>query len=150
MGKTTPRLIDTAERRHFVIRLRKTGMTYQQISEATIARFGADGLPEGWDSRYAYKDVMRVLQGLNDEIREDGEELRELELMRLDRLFLAMYGQAIEGNQGAVDRCLRIMERRARLLGLDKPEEHTLSTPDGGPLIREVIIERDAKASDGD
>jgi hypothetical protein len=42
-----------------------------------------------------------------------------LEIDRLDGLFRACYPEALSGSLGHVDRVLRIMERRAKLLGLD-------------------------------
>lgn len=141
-GKTTPRLIATCERRTFVLDLRKRGVTYDRIALATIAHFGADNLPSGFDSLYAAKDVMRAIDKLNREINEDVDAIRTLELERLDRMFMEMYGQAIQGVAGAVDRCLRIMERRSKLLGLDKPPEIRIGGIEGAPPIREVIIER--------
>ena len=69
--------------------------------------------------------------------------MRTLELERLDKLWFAMYRQATQGNQGAVDRCIRIMERRAKLLGLDAPTKTELSTKDDKPIsIIEVILPR--------
>lgn len=51
--------------------------------------------------------------------QEQAEELRTLELERLDALFFAVYRDALAGDTRAVDACLRIMERRARYLNLD-------------------------------
>jgi len=47
-----------------------------------------------------------------------------LELQRLDDLYLIAYRAIIGGNSLAgIDRCLRIMERRSKLLGLDAAEK---------------------------
>lgn len=59
---------------------------------------------------------MRTLQAA---VREPTKELIELEVKRLDGLFMTAFPMAKQGVMGAVDRCLKIMERRARLLGLD-------------------------------
>jgi hypothetical protein len=99
-------------------------------------------LPSGWDERYAYKDVMRELEKYRNGMKEDVETIRDIEVQRLDALFLVSFGQAREGNLQAIDRCLRIMERRANLLGLDKPAELKIGGIEGAPPIREVIIER--------
>lgn len=113
--------VETQTRRLFVLGLRQAGVTYQQIAKSTIQKFGAENLPAGFDSRYAYKDVLRELrklQALNEGITS---EIRQLELQRLDVLLLGIWRQARDGNQGAIDRVLRIMKRRADLLGLDAP-----------------------------
>lgn len=67
-------------------------------------------------------------------LQQPAAELRELELDRLDRLQVRVWGKAIEGNVGAIDRVPRIMERRARLLGLDHAD---------GIAERVVQLERD-------
>jgi len=126
MGKgatTRKEALDTAERRKFVLNLRQSGATYPQIAEQALRHFGKDKLPRGWDERYAYKDVKRELDKMRDEMAEATEQIRELELMRLDRMMLALWSQAINGHQGAVDRILRIMKRRADLTGLDAPKK---------------------------
>lgn len=113
--------LETQTRRAFVIELRKSGATYDQIAQATIQKFGLGALPAGWDSRYAYKDVARELERVQGYVNGLAEDVKELEVQRLDRLLLAVWKKAAEGDLGAVDRALRIMERRARLLGLDAP-----------------------------
>ena len=51
-------------------------------------------------------------------------QVRDLELRRLDELCLSAYRAISDGNDLAgIDRCLRIMERRAKLLGLDAAEK---------------------------
>ncbi|MFJ3219693.1 hypothetical protein ACIPLC_27730 [Kitasatospora sp. NPDC086801] len=65
----------------------------------------------------------------------DIEELRALEGARLDRLYLVAYRRAVrDGELQAIDRALRIMERRARLLGLDQPVRTEITGHDGGPI----------------
>lgn len=102
---------DTAERDAAAARLRSQGLTYQEIAE----RLGfAD--PSG-----ARRAVERGL----DAIRAEGAEaLRELELHRLDLLHQRAWSELTRDDEDsqplqAIDRLLRIQERRARLLGLD-------------------------------
>jgi hypothetical protein len=63
----------------------------------------------------------RVMGSLKETLREPSDEVRKLELARLDALYWSVYPEALKGRYGAVDRCIRIMERRSRLLGLDAP-----------------------------
>lgn len=42
------------------------------------------------------------------------DEVRQLEMERLDALFVVMYPRAIDGDRLCVDPCFAIMERRAR------------------------------------
>jgi hypothetical protein len=141
-NNTHPDLIDTAIRRSFVLGLRRAGMTYARIAELAVENFGSDNLPSGWDERYAYKDVMRELEKYRNGLQEDAETIRTLEMERLDRLYQVAYRQATGGSMQAVDRCLRIMERRSKLLGLDLPTEILVGGLEGTPPVREVIIER--------
>jgi hypothetical protein len=59
------------------------------------------------------------------------EQLRALELERLDEMQAGVYGAALQGDLAALDRCLTIMERRCRLLGLDRYRD--------GKLIEEEV-----------
>jgi hypothetical protein len=64
-----------------------------------------------------------VQEGLQATVGEPAEEVRALEAFRLERLYKVCYGYAIRGDGAAIDRCLKIMERKAKLLGLDQPAE---------------------------
>ncbi|MEU8040910.1 hypothetical protein [Streptosporangium sp. NPDC049078] len=97
---------DTIQRERKVLELRRAGVTFDAIAEQlNYADRGA-----------AHKAFKRALIRT---LQEPAAELRDLELDRLDRLQVAMWAQAMRGDVQAVDRVLRIMERRARLIGLD-------------------------------
>lgn len=72
----------------------------------------------------AYKAVTTALQKT---IQEPANELRTLELTRLDAMLQATWDAAQRGLPQAVDRVLKIMERRAKYLGLDAPTNYTLN-----------------------
>ncbi|MGX1483423.1 hypothetical protein RKD45_002499 [Streptomyces griseus] len=134
------RTIDDAERDAAAARLRARGHTYQQI---------ADEL--GWTSRGdAHHAVQRALEAT---VKEAAAEVRAIELDRLDTLYRAALavlerqhvtvsnGRVVSLNEepilddgpvlAAIDRLLKIQERRARLLGLDAPTKAAISiTPD--------------------
>lgn len=141
-SKTTKKVIETAARRQFTIELRKSGIKYETIVEQVIARFGIENLPKGYDVRYAYKDVKRELDMLHAEIAEGIEDIRTMELERLDRMFVEVYRQALQGVLGAVDRCLAIQRQRERYIpGLKAPEQLEIGAIGGGPIsVREVVI----------
>lgn len=96
------------ERMADALKLREGGATYHQI---------ADQL--GISYAQAYADVQDALKEIT---REAAEDVLEIELMRLDNLFRMAYVKARKGNLKAIDTALKVMDRRARLLGLDKPE----------------------------
>lgn len=88
----------------------------------------------------ACRDVRTALADRRAELNADVDELRALEADRLDRLFFVAYKKAVRDQDlAAIDRTLRIMERRARLLGLDMPVRTELSGPDGGPVQVEDV-----------
>ena len=120
--KANAQKITTAERREKALKYRKAGMTYKQIGEQLGISFQA-----------AHKLVISALDEITKKINEEADQLRTLEVERLNTLFLSMYNKAIKGDHGAVDRCLRIMERRARLLGLDAPTKQDVTS--GGEKI---------------
>ena len=97
------------ERQRQALELRKAGETYQQIADAL-----------GYKSKCgAYKAVEGALREV---IREPAEAVRELELQRLDAMLAALWPLMQTGNIQALAGCLKISERRAKLLGLDESQ----------------------------
>ncbi|WP_158604502.1 hypothetical protein [Nocardioides mangrovicus] len=70
-----------------------------------------------------------VSKALAEREVESIDEFRELELARLDQLQVAVWDDAMNGQIKAIDVVLRIMGKRDRLLGLDKPRSP--ATPRG-------------------
>jgi hypothetical protein len=111
-AKSSVRRIRTTEKTLKALELRKRGMNYTQIGEKL-------GCARSTACRY----VLSELENLADKCREEAVHVRDLELQRLDALYLVAYAEVEDGNIPAIDRCLRIMERRAKLLGLDAAEK---------------------------
>ena len=108
-AKTSVRRIKTTEKTLKALELRKRGMNYTQIGEKL-------GCARNTACRY----VLSELENLADKCREEAVQVRDLELHRLDELYLIAYHAISDGNDLAgIDRCLRIMERRAKLLRID-------------------------------
>ncbi|MFF4409825.1 hypothetical protein [Streptomyces sp. NPDC001404] len=119
----------TAQRRAQAIALRLAGMDYQTISE----RLGYA------DRGAASKDVHRALESALEAESAAAETLRELEVQRLDRMQAAAWAKAAKGDLKAIETVLKVIDRRARLLGLDKPARTELTGADGGPLQVEAV-----------
>ena len=118
--KSDPRSLTAASRRLRAFELRRNGATFRDIGEdLNISTQAAFGL------------VQRELQKLVKLVDEGAETLLRMELERLDALNLAVWAKAISGDLPAIDRALRIMERRARLLGLDAPAKVAPTDPTG-------------------
>ena len=93
-----------------VYELRIQGNTFEQIA----SEVGYSGPSGAWQAHQRIKSEW---------IFESIEEARQLELMRLDELQVAVWDRAIKGDLPAAHCVLKIMDRRAKLLGLDKPEK---------------------------
>ena len=93
-----------------VYELRIQGNTFEQIA----SEVGYSGPSGAWQAHQRIKSEW---------IFESIEEARQLELMRLDELQVAVWDRAINGDLPAAHCVLKIMDRRAKLLGLDKPEK---------------------------
>jgi hypothetical protein len=86
-------------------------------------RHGPDALPEHWSKRYAHKDFQRALGKIQEEVEDRARTVREMELRRLRRLQRGLWQDALNGDTDAARTIVRLMKRRAKLLGLDEPEE---------------------------
>lgn len=125
-----PRSLVAQERRIQALELRKARYSYRRIAKALDV-----------DVHTAYDDVQAELKRLRLESQEQAEELRTLEVEALDDLHRSLWhraqGYRLEGEgrdatrvpldardqDSAVDRVVKISERRAKLLGLDAPVE---------------------------
>ncbi len=134
MSKTSAQRIKTAERRAFVLRLRKAGRGYRDIAAAVHQKFSPDELPRGYDERQAHQDVKRELERLGRLRRELAEEILQLELERLDALQSGIWDKARSGDFEAIDRVLKIIQQRARLLG-------SVYQEDSGSLAPVSVVE---------
>jgi hypothetical protein len=108
-SKTSPRRILAAERRTKALALRKAGATFADI-----------GRTLGCSEARAHQIITAELQRLNKERAEQAAEVTRLELERLDAMQLSIWQKATDGDMEAIDRLLKLMARRAALLGLDK------------------------------
>jgi len=134
MSRTGSRRIQAAERRVQALALRREGATFTEIGEAL-----------GINRSAAHKAVSRALDELAQLAEGEVVSLRALELDRLDALQRSIWTQAMDGALPAVDRLLRIMERRAKLLGLDAPvkQQTEESQPLGVLVLPEAIDDID-------
>lgn len=138
----------TAARDAEACRLRARGLTYEQIATDL-----------GMASRSsAYDAVQRALTAT---VKEPAEEVRQIELIRLDELhrsalavleathYVVDKGAVVLWNGepliddgpilAAVDRLLKVQERRARLLGLDSPQRVSINAQNLGEDLKGLI-----------
>jgi len=153
----------SAERDREACRLRTRGVTYQQISD----QLGYGGEAH---ARRAVKLCLAAIQ------TEGAEELRALQLDQLDyltaqalgvlerrHLTITPTGKIVHADGEpvlddgpvlqAIDRLLRIQERRAKLMGLDAPQRREVLTLDAidaeiAALAAELDRDQDGAATD--
>lgn len=107
--------VTVAQRRTKAVQLAASGMDYTQI-----------GKQLGYHDRSgAHKAVTAALRAQQ---AEAVDELRVLELERLDALQRSCWEAAIAGDIASVDRVLRVIQARVRLLGLDQKATTTGAT----------------------
>jgi hypothetical protein len=123
--------IEAVDKRKHVVELRRSGLGWDEIAKQA-----------GYASRGAAYTAFTL--ALKEVVREPTRELVELELQRLDTLFMAMWELAKGGDYQATDRAIRIMERRAKLLGLDAPERLQVEESDQLKLeaLRSLFADR--------
>jgi len=112
MASDTNSRATAAEKRKQALDLRRAGWSFDDIAaEVGYANKGS-----------AHRAVK---QGIADITRESASELLELEPSRLDDMFSGLYELTRNGDPFSVDHALKIIELRARFLGLfdKKPED---------------------------
>jgi hypothetical protein len=111
-GKTAAKSIKQQERATHALNLRRAGASYAEIGKAL-----------GVTKQRAFAIVKTQLDELAATVNEASTAVRQLELERLDAMQIASFQKAVRGETAAVDTVLRIMDRRAKLLGLNAPSE---------------------------
>lgn len=125
--KTSAVGIKHAERVAKALDLRRKGCSFGEIAAEL-----------GWRTRQGAHEA--VSKALADIVAEPAEDVRKLELMRLDRLEKLLWPRAEAGDPKAVTGLLKVQERRSKLLGLDAPTK--LANADGsniGPTEIRII-----------
>jgi DNA-binding CsgD family transcriptional regulator len=112
----SPREAQALRRERDAIELRMAGATYEDIGEML-----------GMNKAGAQKAVKRAMEKLKQEIIEGGDTLKAIEIARLDRMQEGIWKLATGKfpDVKAIDMILKIMDRRAKLLGLDVVTETT-------------------------
>lgn len=128
-GKRTTRVADA---RRKAMDLRVAGASYQQIAETL-----GIGVASAW------RHVNAALDENRKATAESSELVRQLELDRLDKMVIALWPNRSQARN--VDSLLRIQERRARLLGLDR--EPGIGDASGAFTINVKVVGDDLEGS---
>jgi hypothetical protein len=127
-SETSPKRLTTAERKKLAVNYRIGGKTYEEIGALLkISRQAAHQL------------VVKALKDNAAKIAESVDELRRLELERLDFMRNALWGQVIKGDLGAVDRALKISKRMSELTGIDAPIKQEINNKGSIEIISKKV-----------
>jgi hypothetical protein len=123
MSTPSPNRPDRArklQRQLEALELRRMGFSYVEIG----ARIGCS-------KSAAHRYVDEAMAEASEQVRGEANVIKAEEISRLDGMLRGLWPTARKGNHGAVDRVLKIMERRARLLGLDAPVKVAATNKEG-------------------
>ena len=126
-------LVDETLGRRVALRLRAEGLSYKDIAAEM-----------GVSQQTAHNWVTAELKVAQHETAESVAQLRELEALRLDRMLRKWLPKAEEGDAEAAGVILRIMDRRAKMFGIDAPTKTAAinMTSDINPLLLEAEARR--------
>lgn len=124
--KASAQKLKTHDMTHQALELRKAGLTYEKIADAL-----------GIAKSYAHEIIMKGLESIKEDIKTDATTLVALEVERLDALLRSLW--ANKDNPRHADTILKIMERKAKLQGLDAPTRIEQSGVNGNPIQLQAI-----------
>jgi hypothetical protein len=121
------RQVAKAELSAKALELRKTGLSYREIAPLI-------GRSTGEACRLVHEAIAEIT-------REHAEDCRDIELQRLDQLWQGLVKNgALEGDPKAVLAAAKLMDLRARYLGLYAPAQVELTGENGGPVKFAPVI----------
>jgi len=119
------------------LQLRQRGHTYEEIGKAL-----------GISKPAAFQRVATALRPLEEELKERVTIEREADLTRIGEMLKALWPASTAGDPASIDRVTKLLDRRAKLLGLDTPVkvEHSGELALTGDDARAALLARVAGA----
>ena len=102
-----------------ILDYRLAGLSFQQILQKLKQEFGENNLPQRYSERHVCRDLKRYLKKINTQDKQDLIEAKDLYQQRLNFLLNTLWPKACDGDYGAIDRTLRIIDALSRLGGAD-------------------------------
>lgn len=96
-----------ADRDESIFHLRLAGMSTDMIARQT-----------GESPSYINTMIRGEIQRINDQCKENAQEIQDMELRRLDMLMQIPMEHALNGDYDAISMVLRLMDQRAKYLGI--------------------------------
>lgn len=134
-SKTSPKQIRAEERQAAAVNLRKAHVTYEEIARQL-------GYANASCAYHAVKTAMEKT------LREPADELRQLELSRLDEMSQSIWENVLAGDLDSIATAIRISERRARLLGLDVKDSTLKLELESGMSFQALISSKRKEIAD--
>lgn len=131
MSKTSAAKARMLKHQEQALALRRSGMAFSAI-----------GAKLGISRSRAHALVQIGLQDAREQVAAHSDQLRTEEVSRLDGMLAKIYPKAARGDLQAIDRVLKISERRSRLFGLDAPVRTALQGggEDAPPIVTEARV----------
>ena len=129
---TAHQRIRNREQAEIVLDLRRSGASYVEISRALASR----NPPVILSAPRCYMIVKALLAEMNDRLADQVDEIRAIEFQRLDAILLSLWKS--RSDPRTADTILRIVERRAKMAGIDAPIRTETSGPNGGPVAYDL------------
>lgn len=133
--KLTAKTLKIAERRYQAFDLRMKGHSFRDI-----------GRKLGISHTAAHKHVQKGLENLARTTEDKANMLMLMEVARIDRLHQGCWDDAINGDLQAIDLVLKLMERRAKLFGLDAPNKVAQTNVEGTESRHDQMTEEEVDA----
>lgn len=125
-AKADAKRADTQELRDRALELRKRGANYRQIAKALGVSVGR-----------THTLVQEAIAAIP---KENAQAVLAIELEKLDLLEASLMPLATKGDYLAAGAIIKVMDRRARYLGLNAPEKRELTGEGGGPIAFAPVI----------
>jgi len=106
-NKTSKAKAGKQEKQEKALKLRIEGNSYRAIAKKM-----------GCSRTQAHTYVVEALKESTSRIAKNADDLRDLELERLDTLIKGLYPKAKKGDPQAVDKILKVMDQRQKLTGI--------------------------------
>jgi predicted transcriptional regulator len=132
---TSKERMKAAERRPKVVALRKAGYTQREIASQL-----------GVVVSTVSKDLKFSLEEFRAATAEEIAEMRDIDNARIEEMIKGLWVKAKNGQVTSIDRMVKLLERRAKLNGLDGVVKIAPTTPDGDNPYRPMSDEEMAEA----
>jgi len=105
-----PRGLNTHQRRHLLVELRKAGWSYDMIAYLV-----------GSSRKKVFKELRAIMRRSSKAMLNSLSEIKQLERERLDAIIASLWPDMEAGSTRAAEVVLQAMKRRAEMEGLDEP-----------------------------